>query len=420
MDDKSLLELYLHHDPRAIDETLSAHGQACRCLAMNILGGEKEADTCVKEALEAAVTVMHAPDDLPADLGIHLQGITRAHAVSKYTASHSVKRGYSMFSTILDELSESLPLPDQGDETPVPGEDGQIRHVLNRFLSQKSRETRDIFICRYFFAESLGEISHRFGLHEDRVSSRLRRTCRRLASVMDSRDIPLTPVLLMTEMSYIDGALIASAHKGYKRGRRLVPWVAAACVIGALALSFPYLRQVINTDLVLRNPDWNKETDGMGEAETPHKPDEEAILGVGSFASTGGCSITLTAVTDTTLTLTLVKTDHTPLYAAFYDRLGDALACTDPSYKVDGVTIRPGRIKVYAEGATEPETELPTAPGNYTLTIDFTSVRNGTYPMEDYVGFFTYTGKDNTPVAVYFSLILPEEAETTEGEITID
>ena len=420
MDDKSLLELYLNHDPRAIDETLSAHGQACRCLAMNILGGEREADTCVKEATEAAASSFHAPDDLPADLGIHLQKITRARAVSKYTASQSVKRGYSMFSTILDELSESLPLPDAKGETPIPQEDGQIRHVLNRFLSKKSRETRDIFICRYFFAESLGEISHRFGLHEDRVSSRLRRTCKQLSSVMESRDTPLTPVLLTTEMSYIDGALIASAHKGCKRGRRLIPWGAAACIIGILALSFPYLRQVINTDLVLRNPDWDKETDGMGEAEAPHKPDEDAILGIGSFASTGGCSITLIAVTDTTLTLTLVKTDHTPLYAAFYDRLGDALACTDPTYKVDGVTIRQGRIKVYAEGATEPETELPTAPGNYTLTVDFSSIRNGAYPMEDYVGFFTYTGKDKTPVAVYFSLILPEEAETTEGEIVID
>ena len=56
MDDKSLLELYLNHDPRVIDETLSAHGQACRCLAMNILGGEREADTCVKEATEAAAS----------------------------------------------------------------------------------------------------------------------------------------------------------------------------------------------------------------------------------------------------------------------------------------------------------------------------------------------------------------------------
>ena len=74
----------------------------------------------------------------------------------------------------------------------------------------------------------------------------------------------------------------------------------------------------------------------------------------------------------------------------------------------------------YEGGATEPATELPTTSGTYTLTIDFTSIRNGIYPMEDYVGFFTYTGKDDAPVAVYFSLILPEEAETTEGEIAID
>ena len=129
----------------------------------------------------------------------------------------------------------------------------------------------------------------------------------------------------------------------------------------------------------------------------------------------GNSTLTLTGVTETTVTLTLVKTDDTPLYAAVYDRMGDALACTDPNYKVDGVTIRAGRIKVYTDGASEPETLLPAAPGTYTLVVDFTSVRNGSYPMEEYMGFLAYIGKDGAPVTVYLSLEIPEE-ETTAGE----
>jgi hypothetical protein len=133
----------------------------------------------------------------------------------------------------------------------------------------------------------------------------------------------------------------------------------------------------------------------------------------------GSSTLTLTAVTETSVTVTLVKTDDTPLYAAVYDRMGDALACTDPDYKVDGVTIRAGRIKIYANGAPEPATELPTAPGTYTLVVDFTSIRNGTYPMEEYMGFLAYIGKDGAPVTVYLSLEIPEEETTavgTEGE----
>lgn len=416
MDDKSLLELYLMKDPRALEETLHNHGQTCRRMAMNILAGEREAEACVRKAAEQAVMTVNSPDDLPADLGIHLQKLTHACAVSRYTTSQSVKRGYSLFTTILDELGESLSLPDRKDETaPLHQEGGHIGGCLNRFLHKKSRETRDIFICRYFYAESLGEISHRFGLHESRVRSRLRRTCKQLASFTEQKDgqgLRLTPHLLMAGICHIDDALIASAHRGGKRVRRLIPWVAAACAVVLLAVSFPYLRQIINTDLVLRDPDWDKETNGEGDAEVTHKPDKDSIKGLNSPASLSGSTLTVTAVTETTLTLTLTKTDDTPLYAALYDRLGDALACTDPHYKVDGVTIRPGRIKVYTDGSSEPATELPTPPGTYSLTIDFTSIRNGTYPMEDYVGFFTYTEESGAPVAVYFSLAIPEASSS--------
>jgi hypothetical protein len=49
------------------------------------------------------------------------------------------------------------------------------------------------------------------------------------------------------------------------------------------------------------------------------------------------------------------------------------------------------------------------------VVVDFTSVRNGSYPMDEYLGVFAYSGKDGAPETVYFSLVLPEaetEAET--------
>jgi hypothetical protein len=52
------------------------------------------------------------------------------------------------------------------------------------------------------------------------------------------------------------------------------------------------------------------------------------------------------------------------------------------------------------------------------VVVDFTSVRNGSYPMDEYLGVFAYSGKDGAPETVYFSLVLPE-AETeadTEAE----
>ena len=423
MDENTLLELYLRGDPRAVDESLAAHGYICRRLAMNILASEREAEACLRAAFEQAYDSI-TPYACPPSLGHYLLTLTRSVALERYETSQAVKRGYNLFATIRDELSLCRPSSLAGFSGGFEPEAEAARagECMTRFLAKQSKETRDIFLCRFFYAESLSEIARRFGLNENRVKSRLRKTCARLGAYLskDARKDWYPDVeTLVRGVGAIDPAMIRSAHGKAKKARRLLPWAVAACVIAALAVSFPYLRNVINTDLVLRGPDWNKEKDELGDAEIAVKPSAESIKGMNIPVTLGGSTLTVIDVTETTVTLTLVKTDDTPLYAAVYDRMGDALACTDPTYKVDGVTIRAGRIKVYApgeaDGGTEPATELPTAPGTYTLVIDFTSIRNGTYPMDEYVGFLAYIGKDGAPVTVYFSLHLPE-ADTTADE----
>ena len=410
MDENTLPDLQPNPHPQTIEEILDAYGYPCRRIAMNILAGEREAELCVREA--AGQTLAH-PGSVPSGADLCMQRLTRKIALERYMASQSAKRGYNLFSTIIDELGECFP----ASTTPVTAEE-RVGDHLNRFLGKKSRETRDIFICRYFYAESLTEIARRFGMREPLVKSRLRKTNKQLAAfwAQEAGDCPpLTYPALLLGLNHADDALILSAHGSSKRMRRLIPWAVAACAVALLAVSFPYLREVINTDLILRDPDWDKENDQEGDAEIAHKPDEDSILGIGSFASLGTSTLRLTDVTETTVTLTLIKNDDTPLYAAVYDRLGDALACTDPTYKVDGAVIRHGRIKIYADGSDTPATELPTAPGRYTLVVDFASIRNGTYPMQDYIGFFANIGKNGAPVTVYFSLKVPEETTTEDA-----
>ena len=422
MDDRTLLELYLKKDPRAIEESLFAHGYIMRRVAMNMLAGEAEAEAAVNEALERAWESV--PPAHPAHMDAYLLKLTRLVSIDRYMGGHGIKRGYNLFATVLDELGECRPAPSGMSLGGFDREAEALRagECLSRFLKKLGGEARDIFLCRYFYADSLSEIARRVGLNENRVKSRLtslRRKLKRFLEKEASMAWEADPETLARGLSHVDDIFVLAAHKGTKKARRLIPWGVAACLIAALAVSFPYLREVINTDLVLRGPDWNKEKDEIGDAEIAHKPKAEEIKGMDIPVTVGSSTLTLTAVTETSVTLTLVKTDDTPLYAAVYDRMGDALACTDPDYKVDGVTIRAGRIKVYANGASEPATELPTAPGTYTLVVDFTSIRNGTYPMEEYMGFLAYIGKDGAPVTVYLSLEIPEEETTavgTEGE----
>ena len=109
----------------------------------------------------------------------------------------------------------------------------------------------------------------------------------------------------------------------------------------------------------------------------------------------------------------MVKTDSTPLYAMIYDLREGALASTEPDYKDNGVTIRPNTIRLYVNHAEQPVYRLPSAPGTYEIVVDFAIIRNGTYPMREYIGFYAYVGKDEEAVTKRFSLeVIPEATET--------
>ena len=71
-------------------------------------------------------------------------------------------------------------------------------------------------------------------------------------------------------------------------------------------------------------------------------------------------------------------------------------------------------FRLYVNGAEQPVYRFPTAPGTYEVVIDFTSIRNGTYPMREYVGLYAYIGKDGEMVTERFSLEVV--AQTTEAE----
>ena len=221
--------------------------------------------------------------------------------------------------------------------------------------------------------------------------------------------------MLARAMSHIDDDMILAAHAPRKKARRLIPYGIAACFIAVLIISFPWLRSVINVDSDLFGPGdgMNKEDAGiMSPSETPYYSIQNMPV------TLGGTTLTLTATTKTTATFTVVKTDSTPIYAMLYDLREGALASTEPDYKDNGIVIRPNTIRLFVNGAEQPVYRLPTAPGTYEVVVDFTSIRNGTYPMREYIGLYAYIGKDNAPITERFSLeVIAKETEAeTETE----
>jgi RNA polymerase sigma-70 factor (ECF subfamily) len=389
-----------------------AYGYDCLKIAHHILDQNREAEACVTLAIrEAAETA------LPADanaLRLCLLRRTRAVSIEHYRAQQRAKRDVSMFLVVLDRLSECVPVRADGLDDSLLWEEEATRagEAINRFLGRCRGEERDVFICHYFFCEPYTEIASRFGLSSKQLHALLRHTGSKLKKQLEKEGFrPVSsPEVVAYALNRIDDVLLLKAQAPHKKLRRWIPFLVCAACVALLAVSFPYLRQIINTDLTLRGPNFgNKEE---GDAEIADKPDENQVHSAGKSVMLGGTTLRLESVTETAATFTVTKTDSTPLYAAVYDRMGDALASTEPDYTVDGVLLRPNTLRVYRDGLDERLFELPAAPGTYTVTVDFTVIRNGTYPMEDYIGLYAYVGEEKTLSALFFSL-KPTEEETT-------
>ena len=191
MEDNQIVDLYFSRDERAITESETKYGGFCTRIAMNILDNRQDAEECVND------TYLHAwqaiPPTRPQKLGAFLAKITRNLSIDRFKAQKAAKRGDSLFFSSLDELNECIPSGSTGfgsgfdEET----EARRIGECINRFLRKQSGEMQDVFICRYFYSDSIGEIARRFGLSESKIKSMLHRARQKLRKHLESEGIRL-------------------------------------------------------------------------------------------------------------------------------------------------------------------------------------------------------------------------------------
>ena len=191
MEDQQIIELYFKRDERAISESQAKYGDYCLRIALNLLDNMQDAEECVNDTYLRAWEAI--PPTKPVKLGAFLGKITRNLSLDYFKARKTAKRGNSLFQVSLDEINECVPAGSTGygsgfdDET----ESRRIGECINRFLRKQPKEARDVFICRYFYSDSIGEITRRFGLSESKVTSMLLRTRIKLRRFLESEGIRL-------------------------------------------------------------------------------------------------------------------------------------------------------------------------------------------------------------------------------------
>lgn len=184
MDDSQIVALYWARDPGAIDSTAKQYGSYCTAIARNILHNSEDAEECVNDAWLAAWNSI--PPNRPANLATFLGRLTRNRAIDRLRAQQSKKRGEGAASLPLEELSELIPAG-SGPESEFLFQ--ELVQAVNAFLDTLSGTERNVFLCRYWYFDSIAEIGVSFGFSESKVKSMLHRTRKKLRRALQKEEL---------------------------------------------------------------------------------------------------------------------------------------------------------------------------------------------------------------------------------------
>lgn len=178
MEDRAIVALYWKRAETAILETKKQYGRLLLSISRGILRNEEDAEECENDTyLRAWDTI---PPKRPEKLSAFLAKITRNLSLDRYDEKHAEKRGGGEVPLLLDELAEVI-----ADEAAFPADTEDLSEVLNAFLGRLKPDARTIFLRRYWFGDSVQEISARSGFGESKIKMSLLRTRQNLKEVLE-------------------------------------------------------------------------------------------------------------------------------------------------------------------------------------------------------------------------------------------
>ena len=175
--DAQIIDFYWNRDARAISASMDRYGAYCFSIANGILDNVQDAEECVNDTWLRAWNAI--PPTRPTVLKVFFAKITRHLSFDKYKAGKTLKRGGGNIQLVLDELAECI-----ADESDVEGQVDakELGKVINQFVASLTEREQNLFVRRYFFSDSVGQIADRYGMNQNHVNVTLSRVRKRLRS----------------------------------------------------------------------------------------------------------------------------------------------------------------------------------------------------------------------------------------------
>lgn len=184
MEDSQIIDLYFARQEQAIHETADKYGGYCYSIAYNILVSKEDAEESVNDTYLRAWDSI--PPTRPSQLGAFLGRITRNLSIDLWRRRSAGKRAGGEMALALEELSD------------IAGQDGnpeaaaireEVARCIQRFLCDLPQTERRIFLCRYWYLDSVKEIAQKAGFTESKVTSLLHRMRNRLKRQLEKEGL---------------------------------------------------------------------------------------------------------------------------------------------------------------------------------------------------------------------------------------
>jgi RNA polymerase sigma-70 factor (ECF subfamily) len=171
MDDAIIVELYWQRDEAAISETERKYSRYLTKIANNILANIEDCRESVNDTYMKAWNSM--PENKPLVLSTYLGKITRQSSIDIFRKHKSKKRYGSEYEMSLSELDECI--PSSGDDPEHEIEASMLAEIITSWLRILPQESRDVFVGRYYFMDSIKAVAAYCSISESKAKSILYR-----------------------------------------------------------------------------------------------------------------------------------------------------------------------------------------------------------------------------------------------------
>ena len=180
MEDEAIVSLYWQRNESAIRETERKYDRYLTKIAMNILADREDSRESVNDTYLAAWNSM--PPHRPGVLSTYLGKITRRISIDRFRYRTREKRRQSEYEISLGELGDCV----SGGNTTEEAVNGKLlADAIGIWLRLQPEENRNLFLCRYYFLDSLQEVAKHCGITESKCKTVLHRMRKSLKEYLE-------------------------------------------------------------------------------------------------------------------------------------------------------------------------------------------------------------------------------------------